>query len=81
MGLYVNTYFVYQEKKSEEQLTDQTNSKTLKIKTTIVKLNIEKPERETCKVKSHLITRRKVSKAQFRSFFQTRLLNYRGKTK
>lgn len=37
MGLYVNTYFVYQEKKSEEQLTDQTNSKTLKIKTTIVK--------------------------------------------
>ena len=36
-GLYVNKYFVYEEKKSEEQLTDQTNSKTLKIKTTIVK--------------------------------------------
>ena len=33
----MNKYLVYQEKKSQVQLPDHTNPKTLKIKTTIVK--------------------------------------------
>ena len=37
MDLYVNKYLVYEEIKSEVQLPDYTNPKTLKTRTIIVK--------------------------------------------